>query len=226
MNVSIAAPFLQSVSPISDRLLIHEVSKKSNKDIKEEELVPHSSFDSMLQCTYPLSFNDSPDARTNFLRTSISDFGSWTTFRLSKFFADVDALTADVAYRHAGVPTISQSPPLDTNISFITAGHFNSRKHKQTDITKDVILRCYPTQIGSASMEIRTDALQLVNGTQEEELINVCYTTMVAVNTKTLRPMKNVIQTYCSQYVAEPRTTTFHSTCIRSHLSEFFGSLS
>eukprot|EP00547_Thalassionema_nitzschioides_P012824 CAMPEP_0194255722 /NCGR_PEP_ID=MMETSP0158-20130606/35111_1 /TAXON_ID=33649 /ORGANISM="Thalassionema nitzschioides, Strain L26-B" /LENGTH=482 /DNA_ID=CAMNT_0038994171 /DNA_START=117 /DNA_END=1566 /DNA_ORIENTATION=+ len=203
VDVSVAAPFLQSVSPMSERLIIQEISKKSNvvdaKQDEDGELAPRSPLDSMIQCTYPLSSSNPSDVGVEILRTSVSDFGNWSSFRLSKFYADVDAITADVAYRHTSVPAThnssqqQDSAQKNTNISFVTAGHFNSRKLKRTDIGKDVILRSYPTQTGSASMEIRTDVVQLNDEGDSEQLVNVCYTTMVAVDTKTLRPIKNVI---------------------------------
>lgn len=189
-NVSAAAPFLQSVSPISERLLIHAVSSETNEanTTKDGKLAPRSPRDSFLQCTYPLSSLQSSDI----LRSSVSDLKTKSpAFRLSKFYADVDALTADVAYRHAGVPAIGDDDDSSRNVSFVTVSHFNSRKLARTDIAKDIIFRSYPTNTGAASMEVRTDAIQIVDGS--EQLVDVCYTTMVAVDSKTLRPVKNAI---------------------------------
>ena len=187
VHARVEAPFLYSVSPISDRLRIFANSGNNAQS--------SSPYTSMLECMYPLSGIDHdgdriPTDDLDILRASISDFDSWSSFRLAKFYSDVDALTADVAYRHA-----SSAPEAD-NIAFVTAGHYNSRKIHRTDVSKDIILRCYPTYVGGSSMEIRTDAIQTtedINGAQVENLINVCFTCMVAVDKTTLRPMKNVI---------------------------------
>jgi len=179
-----------------------------------------SPSSSLLECIYPLSGKKRDGTGTvvgkedlDILRSSISDLGPWSSFRLAKFFSDVDALTADVAYRHASAcSTGSTSDNKDKDkdgeannnnnnnnnnkeqpdVAFVTAGHFNSRKLHSTDISKDLILRCYPTNTGTASIEIRTDVIQL-DDEEEEKLVNVCFTSMVAVNKKTLRPEKNVI---------------------------------
>lgn len=123
------------------------------------------------------------------LRASVSDLGAWSSFRLAKFYSDVDALTADVAYRHAA--TSSNSSPA-ADVAFVTAGHYHSRKIRRTDLSKDIILRCYPTNAGRSSIEIRTDALQK-DEDGKERLLNVCFTSMVAVDKKTLRPAKNMV---------------------------------
>jgi acyl-CoA hydrolase len=101
---------------------------------------------------------------------------------LSKFFEAVDALTGDVAYRHTNGN--------ERNLALVTAGHYHSRKLKGTDLNRDTLLRCYLTACGTTSLEVRTDALQLDPITGEEQLINVCHTTMVALDKNTMRPMK------------------------------------
>ena len=229
VNAKTAAPFLYSVSPISDRLLLyqysyaaaqhdHEVEEDKND---ENDSISNTSntttcssgkspFSSMLECIYPLAESrysnhhdhdhdhdhgySSETKKTDasdldILRASVSD-PTLSSFRLSKFYSDVDALTADVAYRHAAAAAAAPSNSDSTNnIAFVTAGHYHSRKIHQTDITNDIILRCYPTHTGTSSMEIRTDALQRdANG--NEILVNVCFTSMVAVDKDTLRPVK------------------------------------
>ncbi len=131
----------------------------------------------MIEVTYPLADDE-------VLRTAVSDLGSWSTFRLSKFYEAVDALTADVAYRH--------TDGVAKGLALVTAGHYHSRKTRQTDIQSDVILRCYMTAAGSTSREVRTDAQQ--NDTSGlEVLMNVCHTTMVALDGTTMRPAKGSV---------------------------------
>mmetsp|Transcript_15983 Transcript_15983/g.24006 ORF Transcript_15983/g.24006 Transcript_15983/m.24006 type:complete len:577 (+) Transcript_15983:21-1751(+) len=210
VNARTGAPFLYSVSPISDRLLLY-AHDHDDKDKEESKICNNISndnnpnvgdsssgktpFSSMLECIYPLSESRLSEKHQhgNFnrrdldiLRASVADLGAWSSFRLSKFYSDVDALTADVAYRHASSSTGTN------DVSFVTAGHYHSRKIHRTDLTKDVILRCYPTHTGQASLEIRTDALQ-IDDNGNEVLVNVCFTSMVAVDKETLRPKKGFI---------------------------------
>ena len=231
VNAKTAAPFLYSVSPISDRLLLYANHETANTISSSSSSSGKSPSSSMLECIYPLSEsrytnhnhnhkhnhqNDQDDDQhgsstsetildkkadasyLDILRASVSD-PTLSSFRLAKFYSDVDALTADVAYRHAASNSNSDSDTTTKNnnnnnnkIAFVTAGHYHSRKIHQTDISNDIILRCYPTHTGGASMEIRTDALQR-DEQGKEILVNVCFTSMVAVDPDTLRPVKNVI---------------------------------
>ena len=218
VNAKTAAPFLYSVSPMSDRLLLyaaaHEDDEQDKNDETDSTIATRSSgkkspSSSMLECIYPLSesryshhhgcvntsetiMDKKVDASDlDILRASVSDY-TFSSFRLAKFYSDVDALTADVAYRHAAAPSSDSISDSTTNIVFVTAGHYHSRKIHQTDVTNDIILRCYPTHTGTSSMEIRTDALQR-DEQGKEILVNVCFTSMVAVDPDTLRPVKNVI---------------------------------
>ena len=232
VNAKTAAPFLYSVSPISDRLLLYANHETANTISSSSSSSGKSPSSSMLECIYPLSEsrytnhnhnhnhnhqNDQDDDQhgsstsetildkkadasyLDILRASVSD-PTLSSFRLAKFYSDVDALTADVAYRHAASNSNSDSDTTtknnnnnnNNNIAFVTAGHYHSRKIHQTDISNDIILRCYPTHTGGASMEIRTDALQR-DEQGKEILVNVCFTSMVAVDPDTLRPVKNVI---------------------------------
>lgn len=198
-----AAPFLYSVSPISDRLLLFASAFDSAASTGANygdaggtaSVGTRSPFSSMLECVYPLESGCTHRGEhvtpedLELIRSSVSDFGSWSMFRLSKFYSDVDALTADVAYRHV------RGSPDAHHISFVTAGHFSSRKMRKTDLSKDLIIRCYPTSVGRSSIEIRTDAVQMKDedGGSVEKLVNVCFTSMVAVDSNTLRPIKDVI---------------------------------
>lgn len=167
-DAAAVAPFLDGVDPLSARLSL--VASRGRGD--------SSIAASALEATWPLSSDES-------LRRSVScvDTGQYSTFRLGKFYEAVDALTADVAYAHAGA-----APGGD--ISLVTASHAHSRKHNATIVDEDATLRCYVVRAGSASLELRTDGLQVRNGV--EVLLNTCATTMVAVDAAG-RPVKGAI---------------------------------
>ena len=105
----------------------------------------------------------------------------YTPIRLSMFFEALDALSADVAYRH--------TDGLARNLIMVTASHYNSIKMRRTLSGRDMIVRCYVTAVSTSSLEVRTDALQ-VNEDGEEFLVNVCHTVMVALEKETMRPCK------------------------------------
>lgn len=119
----------------------------------------------VLECVYPLKQDE-------LLRNTVSDFSNWSSFRLGKFYETVDALTADVAYRYSNY-----------KFTLVTAGHYHSRKLRKTNIHEDVAIRCYVTSVGRSSLEIRTDVLQYHG--DEEVLVNVCHTIMVALDPET-----------------------------------------
>ena len=151
-----AAPFLYSVFPMADQVKISGTKNHS-----------------LLECLYPLTSNE-------LLRTSVTDFNNWSSFRLGKFYEIVDALTADVGYRHC--ESMNRN---GQEVSMVTAGHYQSRKFHRTDIRKDVILRSYVTSVGKSSMEVRTDVVQYNDERNDEILVNVCHTVMVALDHKT-----------------------------------------
>jgi hypothetical protein len=163
LHLSIAAPFLTSVDPRAEsHYTIWEVPKTSG-------VMKYSPSSSFLEVHIPLSTNMA-------IRTAVSDLGSWSTFRLSKFYELVDALTGDVVYRH-----FAELP--QGKVAWVTAGHYFSRKIKRTDIAVNVTMRSYITNVGRSSVEVRTDGIQ--NG----EIINVCHTIMVALDHRTGRPI-------------------------------------
>jgi len=174
MTLKAAAPFLYSVSPMADHLHLFGNNNFANFNNSDQMKSPRDSF---LQCTYPLE-ND------ELLRTSITDFSNWSSFRLGKFYEAVDALTADVAYRHCG--EIDGEPP-----TLVTAGHYHSRKLYKTNNHQDLLLRSYVTQVGTSSMEVRTDAMQLEED-NTEVLLNVCHTVMVALDKETGKSLGKV----------------------------------
>ena len=201
-----SAPFLHSVSPMADDHLElygfcdndkgNDGKQSKNTNNTKGNKSPQDSF---LECKYPLSTDV-------LLRNSITDFSNWSSFRLGKFYEAVDALTADVAYRHVLVvddddaAATTTTNTTDFSVALVTAGHYHSRKFHRTDIHKDVYLRSYITHVGTSSMEVRTDGIQKIHargaqGTEDEEeeiLVNVCHTIMVALDTATGKPLGKV----------------------------------
>jgi acyl-coenzyme A thioesterase 9 len=175
-NLDKEAPFLYSVSPMADHLELYACAPD------DDTVVSGSPRASMLQCRYPLATDE-------LLRNSITDLTNWSSFRLGKFYATLDALTADVGYRHC-------ASQLD-HVTLVTAGHYHSRKVKRTDIHRDVYLRSYVTYVGTSSMEVRTDALQHRADTDDnnepDELVNVCHTIMVALDKTTMKSISKSI---------------------------------
>ena len=171
VDLKTEAPFLYSVEPIENRLKLYAVTNA----------LPGSPQESMLECRYPLASDE-------LLRNSITDFSNWSSFRLGKFYEAVDSLTADVAYRHCNGDDENSN---DTNgeVTLVTAGHYHSRKFESTMIHHDVFLRSYVTSVGRSSMEVRTDALQRRPTETTSRLLNVCHTIMVALDSKTMKPL-------------------------------------
>jgi len=170
-NLAKAAPFLSSVDPNAAHLRLWRTSRE--REAPDES----SAAFSFLEAEWPLS----TDAQ---LRMAVADLGSWSTFRLSKFYEAVDALTADVAYKH--------TDGYSRNLTLVTAAHAHSWKDAKTVLTRDVSLRCYVTRAGSASLELRTDAVQL-DDDGNEVLLNTCATTMVALDSETMKPAKGSV---------------------------------
>ena len=167
LALQVGAPFLHSVSPIADQLELAGMPGAA----------PKSSRESLLQCKYPLATDE-------LLRNSVADFSNWSTFRLGKFYEIVDALTADVAYRHGDE---------EGKVTFVTAGHYHSRKFERTRINEDLIVRCYVTSVGRSSMEVRTDAIQYCPHNPDKEiLINFCHTIMVALDSESMKTLSKV----------------------------------
>ena len=141
-----AAPFLFSVDPMVGHLDVHAAPRPSSSSSGDFSR-PRPPSASLLDVRYPLA-SDGP------LRHAVADAGdTWATFRLSKFLEAVDALTADVAYRHTDGAA--------RGLALVTAGHAHSRKLQATQLDRDLWLRCYVTSCGSSSLEVRTDAVQV-----------------------------------------------------------------
>ena len=60
--------------------------------------------------------------------------------------SQVDALTADVAFRHADSEA--------RGLALVTAGHYHCRTLARTDLDRDLHLRCYVTSTGRSSLEV------------------------------------------------------------------------
>mmetsp|Transcript_11185 Transcript_11185/g.36959 ORF Transcript_11185/g.36959 Transcript_11185/m.36959 type:complete len:453 (+) Transcript_11185:3-1361(+) len=160
------APFLVGVNPFAEHRLRFRRVKGATKGT--------SSF-SCVDATWPISTDE-------LVRKDVADLQGWSSFRLRKFYEALDALTADGAYTHVG---------RDRGLALVTAGHAFSRKLGRTPERTDLTLRSYVTSTGSSSLEVRTDAIQIVGNT--EVLRNFCHTTMVAVDEKTLKPVKGAV---------------------------------
>jgi len=171
------APFLASVDPFAPQVRLRHAAPGS---------VPAgSSSASMLEATWPLS--SSP-----MLQDAVSDgreggLAGWSAMRLGKFYEALDALTGDVAHHHCAAGLSGHA--------LVTGGHYHSVKLGRALPGIDITLRCYVTRTGSASLEVRTDAVQLNPTTGAEKLVNVCHTMMVATDPATSKPVQGDIYT-------------------------------
>lgn len=162
------APFLCGVNAFAEHRL---------RFSKAASAKPGTPSAATVEATWPIS-SDEVVAR------DVGDLQGWSAFRLGKFYEALDALTADAAYLHTDGHA--------RGLALVTAGHYFSRKLARTVAERDVTIRCYPTSVGSSSLEIRTDALQnSEHGT--EKLLNSCHTVMVCVDAETLKPVKGVV---------------------------------
>ena len=176
-DIANEAPFLESVDPMASHLRLWGCPGRC----RSEGSASKSAASTMIEATWPLSSD-------SHLRTSVSDLHGqrYATFRLGKFYEAVDALTADVAYRH--------TDGHERGLALVTASHAHARKLESTNIEEDMSLRCYVTRTGGSSLEIRTDAIQARGAS--EVLVNSCATTMVALDGETMRPILCGTQRY------------------------------
>ena len=166
-----SAPFIASTDHMVDHLVLQCMPRS---ELEGGALTPSASA---LQATWPVSTDE-------LLATSVVDRNGYSPFRLGKFYEAVDALTADVAYRHTDGHA--------RGLALVTASHYHAIKLGRTVAGRDVTIRCYVTSTGSSSLEVRTDALQ-VDESGQERLINVCHTAMVALDKSTMRPVKGAV---------------------------------
>jgi acyl-CoA hydrolase len=161
------APFISSTDPLVDHLIFHTAAAGE----------PGTPSASLVQATWPISTDV-------LLANSVVDSNGYSPFRLGKFYEALDALTADVAYRHTDGHA--------RGLALVTASHYHSIKLGRTIVGRDMIIRCYVTSTGSSSLEVRTDALQ-ADASGKEWLVNVCHTAMVALDHATMRPVKGCV---------------------------------
>jgi acyl-CoA hydrolase len=165
-----SAFLFSQTDPMIERLVLESVPMGACRK--------HTPAASYLQARWPVS----SDA---LLRQAVADVGSrYCGFRQSKFYEAVDALTCDVATRH--------TDGLNRGLSLVTASHFNSIQLRRSLQGRDLTLRCYVTSAGSSSLEVRTDALQL-DHLGNEVLVQVCHTTMVAVEATSGKVAKGAV---------------------------------
>lgn len=122
------APFLFSMDELASHLELHAYAPGSPAEI-HKVATARSPADSLVEVKWRLAHNEA-------LRTAVSDLGSWSAFRLSKWYETVDSLTADVAYRHCG-ETIDGTRK---GLALVTAGHYFSRKLAPTNLSRDLII--------------------------------------------------------------------------------------
>lgn len=130
-----------------------------------------------LEVVYPFS-TDLP------LRNAWSGFGGagWAPLRLGKFYEALDAITADVAYRHVKLGGA------DVNkLSLVTAAHLDSMKLRPSSLHKDMKMRSYVISTGRSSIEVRTDIFQASDGDGSDQLITFTHTVMVALDSESLQ---------------------------------------
>ena len=164
------APFVSATDPYVDSLEFESVKPEA------QDGTPAASF---VQATWPISTDE---RLANSVSATAAEF--YTPFRLSRWLRALDALTADVAYRHTHAK--------ERGLVLVTASHYNSLKLMKTRSGRDVTIRSYVTATSSSSLEVRTDALQ-VDEQGNECLVNVCHTAMVALDRKTMRPCKGAV---------------------------------
>ena len=171
------APFLQSVEPLAHRLRYFAC--------REGTVGATTPSASCIEVVWPVSSDEK-------VHHQVADLtlhrAPWSAFRLSKFYEALDALTGDVAKRHIdalGGENVGR-------VTVVTAGHYHSHKLARTEPRVDVHLRSYVTAVGSASLEVRTDGLQ-VGADGRERLLSVCHTVMVAMCAESLRPLKGAL---------------------------------
>jgi len=165
------APLLFAVDPLASRFRIYTATPGS--------AVTGTPTASFVEAEWPIATDE-------LVANSVKDLqaGGWSAFRLGKFYEALDALTGDVAYKHTDGHA--------RELAIVTASHCHSRKLGHARPGVNVSLRSYITATGSSSMEVRTDAIQ-VDECGHERLVNMCHTTMVALDKATMRPKKGAV---------------------------------
>lgn len=170
-----AMPFFWAVDRLASRHVV--------RTVPPGQALENSPEASMLDVLMPISSDEIVETAmsTNQYYSGVSSL--WSAVRPSKVYVALDALTCDVAFRHTN--------GFERGLALVTACHSHSAKLESTPPGVDFRLRCYVTATGSASLEVRTDSLIGEGG--EERLVNVCHTTMVAVDKETKKVVKGAV---------------------------------
>ena len=127
--------------------------------------------ESWLEITYP--FSTDAELREQYM------LGDGLSLRAGRFLEELDAFSADCALRHARVG--------DHPISVVTAAHDGLSIFEGLSAVHDFRLRGVVTSVGSSSMEVQTDVLQVEPDGKGEVIIGSCYTVMAARHTATFK---------------------------------------
>jgi len=163
-------PFLHGVDPNMERLRGAFVQRGQDPNGLEDAQHVHNAW---VEVHYPLASDE-------LLRQSLQTVG-FRAVRMSKLYEFIDAITADVAYRHCD-PSLQR-------LSLVTAGHYDSKRLRPITISSDISMRSYVVLTGKSSLEIRTDTYQ-VDSDGVEQLCDVCHTVMVALDKDTGKPVQ------------------------------------
>jgi len=147
--------------------LLHELSAGAQRgtprwaESKKKEGGKKRS-ESWLEITYPFS----TDANLRELYM----LADGESLRAGRFLEELDAFSADCAKRHAEAEI--------GELAVVTAAHDGLHMFDSLSAVHDFRLRGAVTIVGSSSMEVRTDVLQVEGGS--EVLLGSCFTVMVA----------------------------------------------
>lgn len=129
-----------------------------------------SPADSWLEITYP--FASALPLRSAYV------LPDGVSIRWGRLFEAFDALSGDVAYRHALDGFSLNHPEREKPLLIVTGAH-DSLVITRLDAKKDLRLRSYPTGVSRSAMEVRTDVSQVdVDGVEEE--VGHVFTVMVS----------------------------------------------
>ena len=151
--------------------LLHELSDGAKRGtprwVEQSDslgaMAPRKRSASWLEITYPFSTDE--ELRAGYM------LADGESLRAGRFLEELDAFSADVSKRHAS----SEERP----VTVVTAAHDGLSVFNSLSAVHDFRLRGAVFTVGSSSMEVRTDILQ-VEPSGEEVLLGSCYTMMVA----------------------------------------------
>jgi len=137
----------------------------AQKENEHDMLGKKRTDDSWLELYFPFSAHPSLQHKM-----SKSD---GVNMRYGKLFEILDALAADVAYRHCGW---GDNPDL----TVVTAGVDGLTVHSDISLSNDLKLHGYLTYVGRSSLEVTIDMISVLPSTGEETLIGHTEFIMVA----------------------------------------------